>query len=295
MERTSVERVRSFNRLVAERAGTVADRFLDRPRSYGESRVLWQIGREGSDIRDLRAKLGLDSGYLSRVLRSLQKQRLIKVGLSESDGRVRRATLTAAGRREREEVDRRANDAARAVLEPLNAKQRERLVVAMREVELLLAASLVAFEVADPNTRDAQWCLEQYFAELGERFPGGFDPVQSTFATAEHFRPPEGLFVIARLHADPIACGAMLFLANARAYFKRMWVSGSMRGAGLGRRLLGELERRAREAGAKIACLETHDSLPEAIAMYRSSGFREVSPFNDEHYAHHWFEKRLKG
>src|SRR5579863_9720508 len=294
MNRPAIERVRSFNRMVAERAGTVVDRFLDRPRPYGESRVLWQIGRDGSDIRDLRAKLGLDSGYISRVLRSLQKQRLIKVVTSTADGRVRRATLTSAGRKERDEVDRRANDAARALLEPLDAKQRERLVAAMHEVEILLSASLVSFAVEDPNSRDAQWCLEQYFAELRVRFPGGFEPAQSSFATAEHFRPPEGYFVVARLHADPVACGAMLFLKNSRAYFKRMWVSSSVRGVGLGRRLLSELERLARDSGTKTACLETHDALAEAIAMYRSAGYREVPPFNDEHYAHHWFEKRLK-
>ena len=295
MDRAAIERVRSFNRMVAERTGTVVDRFLDRPRPYGESRVLWQIGREGSDIRDLRAKLGLDSGYVSRVLRSLQKQRLIKVETSEDDGRVRRATLTSAGRKEREEVDRRANDAAQSLLEPLDAKQRERLITAMHDVEILLGASLVSFAVEDPDTRDAQWCLKQYFAELAKRFEGGFDPAQSTFGTAEHFKPPEGYFVVARLHGDPVACGAILFLENSRAYFKRMWVSSAVRGVGVGRRLLSELERLASESGTKTACLETHNALAEAIAMYRSAGYREVPPFNDEHYAHHWFEKRLKG
>ncbi|HEY1728326.1 MAG TPA: helix-turn-helix domain-containing GNAT family N-acetyltransferase [Candidatus Baltobacteraceae bacterium] len=294
MDRAAVERVRSFNRIVAERTGTVADRFLDRPRPYGESRVLWQIGRDGSDVRDLRAKLGLDSGYVSRVLRSLQKHRLIRVVTSQQDARVRRVTLTAVGLKEREEIDRRANAAARSLLEPLDEKQRERLVTAMHEVEVLLGASLVEFNVEDPNSRDARWCLKQYFAELAKRFPGGFDPAQSIFATAEHFKPPEGYFIIARLHGEPVACGAILFLEKSRAYFKRMWVSRTVRGAGLGRRLLCGLERLAGEAGAKIACLETHNALSEAIAMYRSSGFREVPPFNDEHYAHHWFEKRLK-
>ena len=294
MDRAAIERVRSFNRIVAERTGTVVDRFLDRPRPYGESRVLWQIGRAGCDIRDLRAKLGLDSGYVSRVLRSLQAQRLIKVVASKDDRRVRRATLTPAGRKEREEVDRRANAAARSLLEPLDDRQRARLVAAMREVEVLLGASLVSFAVEDPNSRDARWCLKQYFAELARRFPGGFDPAQSIFATTERFKPPDGYFVIARLHGEPVACGAILFLEKSRAYFKRMWVSPAVRGVGLGRRLLCELERLAREAGTKTACLETHSALSEAITMYRSTGYREVPPFNDEHYAHYWFEKRLK-
>lgn len=156
------------------------------------------------------------------------------------------------------------------------------------------AAIDVSFAVEDPNTPDAQSCLAKYFAELAVRFPGGFDPAQSVLGTADHFKPPEGYFVVARLRGEPIACGAIVFLENSRAYFKRMWVSESVRGVGLGRRLLEELEGLAREAGAKTACLETHDALSEAIAMYRSSGYREVAPFNDEHYADHWFEKRLK-
>jgi L-amino acid N-acyltransferase YncA len=73
-----------------------------------------------------------------------------------------------------------------------------------------------------------------------------------------------------------------------------MWVAPSTRGLGLGRRLLTELERLARDHGARMIRLETHRSLSEAIALYRSAGYHEVPPFNDEPYAHHWFEKRLR-
>ena len=72
-----------------------------------------------------------------------------------------------------------------------------------------------------------------------------------------------------------------------------MWVAPAARGIGLGRRLLQELERLAREAGVEVLRLETNRSLGEAIALYRSGGFLEVAAFNDEPYAHHWFEKRL--
>ena len=72
-----------------------------------------------------------------------------------------------------------------------------------------------------------------------------------------------------------------------------MWVAPDARGLGLGRRLLLELERHARAAGAKVVRLETNQTLEEAIHLYRSSGYREVAAFNDEPYAHHWFEKRL--
>ncbi|MGH7715430.1 MAG: GNAT family N-acetyltransferase [Vulcanimicrobiaceae bacterium] len=293
MDWMAVARVRSFNRIVAERIGVLGDRFLDRPRPYGESRILWHIGRDGIDVRDLRRRLDLDSGYVSRVLRSLQRSRLIAIASGHTDSRVRHVSLTAAGRRECDEIDRRSEHVAWALLEPLNAKQRERLVVAMDEVEALLSASMVTFAAEDPVSHDAQQCLAHYFAELKRRFEGGFDPAKSSAATVEHFKPPEGSFIVARLRDEPVACGAIIFLKGARAYFKRMWVSPNARGLGLGRRLLLELEQRAQASGAKTACLETHHALREAIDMYRSSGYREVPAFNHERYAHHWFEKRL--
>ncbi|MBV8150695.1 MAG: GNAT family N-acetyltransferase [Candidatus Eremiobacteraeota bacterium] len=163
----------------------------------------------------------------------------------------------------------------------------------MTEVERLLTASMVSFAVEDPTSRDATWCLEQYFSELNVRFPSGFDPGKSIYATATAFAPPSGLFLVARLRREPVGCGAILHQDGARAYFKRMWLLPKVRGLGLGRRLLCELEKSAKSAGAKIACLETHGTLVEAIALYRDSGYREVPAFNDEHYAHHWFEKRL--
>jgi len=259
----------------------------------GESRVLWEIGDDGVDLRDLRSRLGLDSGYLSRVVRSLESARLVKVEPSRSDGRVRRVRLTASGRAERAELDRRSDEVAWSFLEPLASSQRESLVAAMENVERLLRASMVTFAVEDPSTRDARWCLEQYFAELNERFDAGFDPGRGISADPEELVPPAGLFVIARLRGRPVGCGALKFHGRAPAELKRMWVSSDVRGLGVGRRLLADLERRAAAGGARVVRLETNRNLREAISLYRSSGYREVAAFNDEPYAHHWFEKRL--
>src|SRR5690348_13796224 len=165
-----VRGVRVFNRLVAERIGAVSDAFLGRARPMGESRTLWEIGREGAEVRELRARLGLDSGYTSRVLRSLERQGLISVEPSPDDGRVRFARLTPAGRAECDELDRRSDEVALSVFAPLSESQRTRLVSAMSDVERLLRASMVTIEVEDPTTPDAQGCIAQYFAELNERF-----------------------------------------------------------------------------------------------------------------------------
>ena len=95
----AVGRVRSFNRLVTERVGALEDRYLSLDRPLGEARVLWEIGRDGCDVRALRSRLGLDSGYLSRLLRSLEAAGLVAVEPNETDRRVRTARLTSEGAR----------------------------------------------------------------------------------------------------------------------------------------------------------------------------------------------------
>ena len=292
MDRAAIQQIRSFNRTVAERIGALNDRFLDRSRPMGEARLLWEIGPDGVELRALRDRLGLDSGYLSRLLRSLEQQRLVKVQTGPDDRRVRRAHLTTAGLAERAELDQRSDALAADILESLTDRQQSALVAAMAEIERLLQASMVSFAVEDPTTADARWCLAQYFAELEERFEAGFDPTLSIPAEAAELTPPAGALVVARLRGRPVGCGALKFHARRPCELKRMWVAPSVRGLGVGRRLLAELERQARAAGARVVRLETNRALKEAIALYRSAGYREVAAFNDERYAHHWFEKR---
>jgi ribosomal protein S18 acetylase RimI-like enzyme len=154
-------------------------------------------------------------------------------------------------------------------------------------------ASAVEVEEVAPTSDDAEHCLSQYFAELTERFDSGFDPVRSLAPTLDGFEPPGGSFLVMRLHGKPVGCGGFKCDAPGIAYLKRMWVSREARGMGLGRRLLAELEDRARALGYRKVRLETEKSLTEAQALYRSSGYVEVPRFNDELYAHHWFEKLL--
>ena len=285
--------VRRFNRTVAEGIGTLTDHFLGRGRPYGESRILWEIGNDGADVRELRDRLGLDSGYVSRLLRSLQRQRLVKVRVSATDRRVRRAELTETGRRERKVLDARSDALAHRMLEPLTARQRELFLDAIAQVERLLQPSLVRFAIERPTSADARWCWQQYFAELDERFQNGFDPKAALPVDVREVTPPGGALIIARLHGRPIGSGSVKTPRGAPAYLKRMWVAREARGLGVGRRLLSELEDYARSTGATTIHLETNGALTEAIALYRASGYVEVPAFNAEPYAHHWFEKRL--
>src|SRR4030088_1200377 len=120
MDRAMVSQVRRFNRMVTQRVGALNERFLSRDRSLGEARLLWEIGAEGRDVRSLRNLLELDSGYLSRLLRSLEAAGLVTVGPKESDKRVRIARLTPAGSAERQLLDQRSDKLGAWVLAPLN-------------------------------------------------------------------------------------------------------------------------------------------------------------------------------
>jgi len=155
------------------------------------------------------------------------------------------------------------------------------------------SAAVVSFAIEDPTTEDARWCLQEYFVELDTRFDAGFDPAMSIPADAHELVPPAGALIVARLGEKPVGCGALKFHGDAPAELKRMWIAPGARGLGVGRRLLQKLERHARDAGVTVVRLETNRSLTEAIALYRRSGYVEVAAFNDEPYAHHWFEKRL--
>src|SRR5215831_13459344 len=124
MNPDQVRRVRSFNRTVSQRIGALNDRFLNRGRPLGEARLLYEIGRDGAEVRELRARLDLDSGYVSRVLRALERQGLTRSSASRLDARVRRITLTAKGRREVGELDRLSDAFAASVLAPLTPSQR---------------------------------------------------------------------------------------------------------------------------------------------------------------------------
>lgn len=290
---STVAQVRSFNRTVTHRIGVLEGHFLGRARSLAASRLLFEIGPDGIEVRHLRARLDLDSGYTSRLLRGLEAEGLIRTGRSSSDARARWVTLTPAGRKELAALNRLSDKAAASLLDRLNETQRGALVAAMETVERLLLAGAVRLDVEDPRSLAARYCLGRYFEELATRFETGFDPARSISAAARELTPPHGFFVLATLNDEPVGCGALKCHA-AHGEIKRMWVAPSFRGLGIGKRILDRLEALARERRLPLLRLETNKALTEAQSLYKSCGYREVSPFNDEPYAHHWFEKALR-
>jgi DNA-binding MarR family transcriptional regulator len=287
-----IQHVRRFNRTVTQRIGALSDEYLSRQRPLGASRLLWEIATDGSDARSLRARLDLDSGYLSRLLRMLENEGLVTVEPHADDQRVRLIRLTAAGHRERAEIDSRSDELAHSLLSSLDEGSQRQLLDAMATVERLLTAGLVDVRIVDPSSDSAEFCVRSYFAELDARFDAGFDLEVSKSADISEFAEPTGLLLVAHLHDEPVGCGALRFYDQGTDV-KRMWVAKSARGLGVGRRILSELERHARERGITSLRLETNRNLNEAINLYRSAGYVEVDAFNGEPYAHHWFAKDL--
>src|ERR1700687_2795410 len=164
MDQAMIAQVRRFNRVVTQHVGALDVRYLARDHSLGEARVLWEIGAEGCDVRTLRTRLGLDSGYLSRLLGSLVAAGLVALGRSESDRRIRTARLTPAGVTERSVLDERSDALAESMLAPLSAAQRYRLAAAMGEVERLLTTARVAIAPIDPSEPQARQWLRAYFS-----------------------------------------------------------------------------------------------------------------------------------
>src|SRR4051794_29151130 len=278
IEQQEIARVRSFNRLVTRQVGALSDRYLGRL-PLGEARVLFEIGSAGTATpRDLRTRLGLDSGYLSRVLSSLRSHGFVEETPDPRDRRTKQLRLTTAGRVEQRKMDEASDALATSTLAPLTDGQRERLLRAEDEVRRLLALSMFTVGLEDPSSSDARWCLDHYFAELDERFEEGFVAPGPEEVSA---------FVVARVGGEPAGCGALKTLEPGIGEIARVWVDRPHRGLGLGPRLLAALEEQAVRLGQTRLRLDTNRSLDEAKAMYRPRGYAEDERYQHKPYPNH--------
>lgn len=289
-----VDILRRFNRTHTQRVGALDESFLGSGRALGPSRLLFEIGPDGAAVVELRRRLGLDSGYVSRLLRGLEADGLVVVGPDRSDGRRRRAALTTAGLAEWQRLDDRSDDLAARLVAPLTDRQRTRLATALAEADLLLRAATVTFETVDPGAPEAVAAVGAYVGELGRRFPDGFDPGPiGADDPSSAMAPPTGAFLVARSGPDVVACGGLQAIDSSTAEIKRMWVDREWRGVGLGRRQLAVLEGTAADLGYRRVVLDTNSALTEAIALYESVGYHPTERYNENPYAERWFEKVL--
>ena len=283
--------VRRFNRSYTQRIGVLEDSFLGMGMPLAPARLLFEIGIEPATARALRERLGLDSGYLSRLLRFLEREGLVAVVPDPADRRRRQVSLTEAGQARWAELERRSDERARLLVDPLTERQAERLARALAEADLLVRAATVTFRAAHPAQAMAREAVGRYFAEIGRRF--GFDPDGEADKDAELLVPPAGVFVLAISDGTPVACGGLQAIGDGVGELKRMWVHDDWRGAGLGSRLLRHLEDQARALGHTVVRLDTNGALTEAISMYERACYQPVDRYNDNPWATHYFEKKL--
>lgn len=283
---------RRFNRYFTRRIGVLDDHYLGQDRPLGEARLLFEIG-DGVSLRELRGRLGLDAGYLSRMAKALEAQGMVRLAVPAHDNRLRVIEPTPDGRAEVAEQQRRADALAAGLLEGLTPAQRAELTGAMATAERLLRLAGITVETVDGASADARACLDAYAADIGARFPEGFD--KAALVRPEEVTGDAGAFLVAYEEGRPVGCGALRRLAPGTGEIRHVWVHPGARRLGLARRLLTGLEREAMARGLAVVRLDTHAVLTEAQAMYRACGYSEIPRYDDNVYAAHWFEKRLTG
>ena len=291
MNTMEIARIRRFARAVTAEVGALDSSFLGRGRPLGAARVLNAIGAGRTEIGEIRAYLGLDSGLMSRLLRSLEVEKLIVTAPHPADARRRVVSLTAAGQREFLAYEELSDARAIALLE--RAPQGDALLLAMDRVALTLGRDAIAITEIDPTSESARGCLTAYYAELAARFTGGFDVARSCDPEAAAMVRPQGIFLLATADGLPVGCVGLKGSGGPVAEIKRLWVDPAARGLGLAKRLMQTVEGIARDLGIRTLQLDTNSALPEALTLYRKAGWVEIDRFNDDPYPDHFFEKAL--
>jgi DNA-binding MarR family transcriptional regulator len=291
MDATAIARVRRFNRAVTVEVGALDTSFLGRGRPLGAARILNSVGRGITDVGRLRDSLGLDSGLASRLLRALEDEGLVQTLAHPDDARRRVVRLTRAGRQEFQAYEKLSDAQAGAMLS--RHPDAGALLAAMDLIAGALLRDRVAIEPTDPRSAPARACLQAYYDELARRFESGFDVSLSRDPDADDMISPRGAFLLAWSDGLPVGCVGLKGAGSQPAEVKRLWVSPTARGLGLARRLMVAVEDAARDLALPLLRLDTNSALPEAIALYRKTGWVEIPRFNDDPYPDVFFEKRL--
>lgn len=288
---TPEARFRRFARAVTTEVGALDDSFLGRGRPLGAARVLNAAGHGRTNVADLRAYLRLDSGLMSRLLRSLEGEGLIVTRAGNEDARSRVVELTDAGLRELRAYDAISDQRARDVLE--KHSETSRLLDALDLIATVLTKDQTVVRMLPCSDPRSRYCLEAYYQELQQRFEGGFDVSKSRDPKPVHITPPNGVFLVASSDGLPIGCVALVGNGSETGEIKRLWVSPAARGCGIATLLMKHVETIASDLGMRTLRLDTNRALTEAFEFYRRAGWSETERFNDDPYADHFFSKAI--
>jgi DNA-binding MarR family transcriptional regulator/GNAT superfamily N-acetyltransferase len=290
--------VRGFNRFWTRRIGVLREGYLESPFSLTEVRVLYELARsEEITASELGKELGLDAGYLSRILRGFEGRGLISKKLSETDGRRSLLRLTEAGQEAFAPLDARSREDVGAMLGTLSAAEQARLVGAMRTIEELLGARpepMVPHLLRPHEPGDMGWVVHRhgilYAREYGwdERFEALVARIVADFV--DNFDPAKERCWIAESDRAILGCVFVVKESDTVAKLRLLLVEPEARGLGLGTRLVGECVRFARGRGYEKLALWTNSVLDAARRIYEEKGFKIV-----EEEEHHSFGKDLVG
>jgi GNAT superfamily N-acetyltransferase len=275
----AIARLRRFNRVVTREIGALDTSYLGRGRPLSTARILHMVRPEGTDISEIRQKLGFDSGLFSRLLRGLEDEGLLYLTTDRTDRRRRIAMLTEAGLAEWHIYDQLGHAKAQSVFDRAGSRQ-QALIDAMDLIATVMLRDEVAIRDADPDDPAALACLGAYYQMLRDRF-AAFTPdmLPLPLPDAPAYRPPAGAFLIAWSDDLPIGCVSLRPLSPGVAEVKRLWIDPIARGQGLARRLMREIETRARGMGLSRLQLDTNSALTAAVALYRREGWIDIPAY----------------
>jgi DNA-binding MarR family transcriptional regulator/GNAT superfamily N-acetyltransferase len=276
-----VEAVRRFNRFYTRRIGVLQDRSLYHPYSLAEARVLYELGhRAGATAAALGRELGLDAGYLSRILKAFARRGLVAAGRAAGDARRRPLTLTAAGRKACAALEARSRKEVGAMLGRLPAPAQSRLAGVMQEMETLLEETSHQVSLRPHRPGDMGWVVHRhgalYFKEYGwdERFEALVAGIAKDFV--DDFDPERERCWIAEMGGEPVGSVFVVKQNRTTAKLRLLLVEPEARGRGVGRRLVAECIAFARARGYRKLVLWTQSNLAAARAIYKAAGFRRI-------------------
>jgi DNA-binding MarR family transcriptional regulator/N-acetylglutamate synthase-like GNAT family acetyltransferase len=289
-----VDVVRRFNRFYTRRIGALRAGLLDSPFPLAEARLLYELARRSRPTAsEIARDLGLDAGYLSRMLRGLERKRLITRERSADDGRQSLLALTAAGRRAAATLDERSSAEVRAMLGRLPDDGQRRLVAAMRDVERLLGAapeSKAPYLLRAHRPGDMGWVVHRHAVLYAQEYgwDGRFEAMVAKIVAKfiDDFDPQRERCWIAERDGEIIGSVFLVAKSPTVAQLRMLYVEPAARGLGIGTRLVDECERFAREKGYRKIVLWTNSCLHAARHIYEATGYRLVAEEPHRSFGH---------
>jgi DNA-binding MarR family transcriptional regulator/GNAT superfamily N-acetyltransferase len=276
-----VQTLRRFNRFYTRKIGVLPEGHLSSPFSLTEVRVLYELAhRKQPTAAELCKDLELDPGYLSRMLRSFERQSLLRKVLSPNDARQSLLELTPKGRKQFEHLDSRANEQIASLIRPLSSSAQQQLVTSLHTIESLLGAqqpSNYSYTLRPHRPGDMGWVVNRhgvlYWNEYhyDERFEALVAEIVAHFI--QHLDPKLERCWIAEKDGEPVGTVFLVKKSKGVAKLRLLLVESSARGMGIGKRLVEECVHFARQAGYKKVTLWTQSELSAARGIYKASGF----------------------